>query len=224
MYVLQFGNSCKIPSQITWQSQIHTLKPDDFNLRRVGNLSHRQKEPTMTCGSAPLINPRPQFPMPLWNFLQVRFYEKRYIPDFHFWSRLPCRFTESIAKKWSPNEMSSWGASLALGKVHRKDAFRGIQTSLDLWLPSKLHAGPFGTSLTVAFPQGPGQVPGGSTLIGVCTTERNHKALRPWALVAKETLQTQRNKPACCVSRQGVWMLQQRNLCSGPGRKYQVFC
>lgn len=176
MYVLQFGNSCKIPSQITCQSQIHTLKPDDFNLRRVGNLSHRRKEPTVTCGSAPLINPRPQFPMPLWNFLQVRSYEKRYIPDFQFWSRLPCRFTESIAKKRSPNEMSSWGASLALGNVHRKDAFRGIQTSLDLWLPAKLCAGPFGTSLTAAFPQGPGQVPGGSTLIGVCTAERNHKS------------------------------------------------
>lgn len=72
--------------------------------------------------------------------------------------------------------MSSWGASLALGNVHRKDAFRGIQTSLDLWLPAKLRAGPFGTSLTAAFPQGPGQVPGGSTLIGVCTAERNHKS------------------------------------------------
>lgn len=91
--------------------------------------------------------------MPLWNFLQVWFYDERYIPDFQFWSKLSCRFTKNIAKKLSSNEMSSLEASLALGNVLWKDALRGIQTSFDLWILSNLHTGLFGTSHTPAFPQ-----------------------------------------------------------------------
>lgn len=98
--------------------------------------------------------------MPLWNFLQVWFYDERYIPDFWFWNKLPCRCTKNVAKKLNSNEMSSLGASLALGNVHWKDALRGIQTSFDLWIPSNLHTGPFGTHHPPAFPQGSGRAPG----------------------------------------------------------------
>lgn len=98
--------------------------------------------------------------MPLRNFLQVWFYDARYIPDFWFWSKLPYRFIENAAKKLGSNEMSSSGASLALGNVHWKDALGGIQTSFHLWILSNLHTGPFGTGHTPAFPHGPGRAPG----------------------------------------------------------------
>lgn len=121
---------------------------------------HYHKQPTMKCSSVWLLNPRQGFHMPLWNFLQLWFYDERYIPDFRFRSKLPYRFTKNIAKKLSSNEMSSLGASLALGNVHWKDALRGIQTSFYLWIPSNLCAGPFGTSCIPAFPQGSGRAPG----------------------------------------------------------------
>lgn len=118
-----------------------------------------QSTVTMKCGSAWVLTPRPRFLILLWNFLQVWFYDERHIPDFWFWSKLPCRFIKNIAKKLSSNEKSSLGAHVALGNIHWKDALRGIQTSFDLWLLSKLHTGPFGTGCTPAFPQGSGRAP-----------------------------------------------------------------
>lgn len=132
----RFRNSSEIPSWVTSQSLIHTLKPDDFKLAGVVNPSHYNEQPTTKCGAVWLPTPGPRFLMPLWNVLQAWFYDERYIPDFGFWSKLPCRFSENTAKKLGSNEMSSLGASLALGNVHWKDALRGIQTSSNLWILS----------------------------------------------------------------------------------------
>lgn len=134
--MLRFRNSCEIPSWVTSQSLIHTLKPDDFKLAGVVNPSHYNEQPTTKCGAVWLPTPGPRFLMPLWNVLQAWFYDERYIPDLGFWSKLPCRFSENTAKKLGSNEMSSLGASLALGNVHWKDALRGIQTSSNLWILS----------------------------------------------------------------------------------------
>lgn len=75
------------------------------------------------------------------------------------------------------------------------------------------------------FPQGSGQVPGaqlGSTLIGVCTIEENHKAIRSQALAAEETPKAQRNRlPAGCPIREsrsynkGTFALSYRKEVSG---------
>lgn len=85
-----------------------------------------------------------------------------------------------------------------------------------------MHTSPFGTSLTAAFPQGSGWVPGaqlGSTLIGFCTIKRNHKAVRPQALASEETLKTQRNKlPSGTLE-----ATTKVPLLSTTGRKYQLY-
>lgn len=114
---------------ITWKFLIHTMGPDDFKLGRVVSPSHCHKQPTMKCDSLWLLNPRPAFHMPLWNFPQVWLYDERYSPDFQFWSDFPYIFTKSIAKKLSSNETSSLRAGLALRNIHWKDALKGIQTS-----------------------------------------------------------------------------------------------
>lgn len=161
MWILQFRNSCKI-FFLSCPFLTHIMGPDDFKLGRMVNPPPTTiiNSQTMKCSSVWLLNPRQGFHMPLWNFLQLWFYDERYIPDFRFRSKLPYRFTKNIAKKLSSNEMFSLGASLALGNVHWKDALRGIQTSFYLWIPSNLCAGPFGTSCIPAFPQGSGRAPG----------------------------------------------------------------
>lgn len=125
----------------------------EATLSRVVSPSRPHEQRAMRCGSLGSPKPSPRFLMPLWNVLQAWFYDERCTPDSRSWSKLPCSFTKSIAKKLSANEMSSSGASLALGNVHREDVLGGIQTSSHLWSPASLRAGPFGTGHTAAFSQ-----------------------------------------------------------------------
>lgn len=104
----------------------------EATLGRAVSPSRLHEQPAMRCSLLGSQKSSPWFFHAILKGSATWFYDERCTPDFGSWSKLPCSFTKSIAKKLSANEMSFSGANLALGNVHWRmcsEEFRHLSIS-----------------------------------------------------------------------------------------------